>query len=55
MVRSLGLDRMGCRTDARGRVLGQVARMTPGTVGEKLYKLRLTFARAILMIGRPSQ
>ncbi|MCS7288905.1 MAG: class I SAM-dependent methyltransferase [Roseiflexus sp.] len=38
-----------------GRVLGQVARMMPGTVGEKLYKLRLTFARAILMIGRPSQ
>ncbi len=35
-----------------GRLMGQVARIVPGSPGEKLYKLRLTFARAILMIGR---
>ncbi len=35
-----------------GRIAGAVARAVPGVIGEKLYKLRLTFAHAILIIGR---
>ncbi|MGB9754867.1 MAG: hypothetical protein C0183_16590 [Roseiflexus castenholzii] len=35
-----------------GHVMGMIARTVPGIVGEKLYKLRLTFAGAIMMIGR---
>jgi len=38
-----------------GGTMGAIARMIPGTLGEKLYKMRLTFARAILMIGRVPQ
>jgi SAM-dependent methyltransferase len=34
------------------RALGAVARAIPGRAGERLYKLRLTFARALLMIGQ---
>lgn len=38
-----------------GGTMGAIARMIPGALGEKLYKMRLTFARAILMIGRVPQ
>ncbi|MEI7771196.1 MAG: methyltransferase domain-containing protein [Chloroflexales bacterium] len=34
------------------RIAGQIARGLPGRVGERLYKARLTFARAVLIIGR---
>jgi SAM-dependent methyltransferase len=34
------------------RLLGSIARTIPGQVGERLYKLRLTFARALLIIGQ---
>ncbi len=34
------------------RLLGCIARTIPGQVGERLYKLRLTFARALLIIGQ---
>jgi ubiquinone/menaquinone biosynthesis C-methylase UbiE len=37
---------------AGGRMMGNIARAIPGAFGEKLYKLRLTFAHAILIIGR---
>ncbi len=35
-----------------GRMAGTIARAVPGVIGEKLYKLRLTFAHANLIIGR---
>lgn len=34
------------------RLAGQIARGLPGRLGERLYKARLTFARAVLIIGR---
>lgn len=40
---------------AGGRLMGSIARTMPGACGEKLYKLRLTFAHAIFIIGRTSQ
>lgn len=37
------------------RLVGAIARAVPGKFGERLYKLRLTFAHALLMIGRVAQ
>jgi SAM-dependent methyltransferase len=37
------------------RLAGAVARSVPGRTGERLYKARLTFARAILVIAEVSQ
>lgn len=34
------------------RAMGALARAIPGEVGERIYKVRLTFARALLMIGQ---
>lgn len=34
------------------RLAGRLARALPGRAGERLYKARLTFARAVLIIGR---
>jgi SAM-dependent methyltransferase len=34
------------------RLAGRIARGLPGRIGERLYKARLTFARAVLIIGR---
>jgi ubiquinone/menaquinone biosynthesis C-methylase UbiE len=34
------------------QMMGRLARAVPGQVGERLYKLRLTFARAILICAR---
>ncbi len=38
-----------------GSAMSAIARMTPGVLGEKMYQVRLTFARAILIIGRVPQ
>jgi SAM-dependent methyltransferase len=38
-----------------GSLVGRVGRVLPGRLGERLYKLRLTFARAILIVGRVPQ
>ncbi|MDZ4719453.1 MAG: methyltransferase domain-containing protein [Roseiflexaceae bacterium] len=37
------------------QLMSTIARAVPGKIGERLYKLRLTFAHALLMIGRVAQ